>query len=549
MSNPSPANNSIVGQQSKRLACDRCRAQKLKCVRPDLSRMCHRCTTARTHCSFGTPRPPGRPPTVRRLTGEPVDNRMPTAATFRQSEFTPSNLPSDIQSNRSDDQNARRQTLPTTRNLMDVGSPVRARYQINNFDDEDLFDMLHDPGMVDFDTSTFGGSPVASTEALGSSWQQPPRQPSDAGGHPQFLPHANISETSVGPRSPQRADLTTHMTLNNTNTQINVASANTPQGRGQNATPIDSGQRMLFSELENLSASRLIGPTTPSFKPPSGNSAAARNQRMQQLMQLGTLMYELQNIHSQDEHAIRPISSDTFPTEFAGKVLQAAIAFLKSLRSFFSDDSSSASGSTSSMCRRGPPDLTDSGDGNFPPSFSPYRPSSNTTSRTSSVYASSSSTESSARRIYAADKPAILQLIACYLRLLQLYLLLYTTIYEYIRSTESDFRRRQPIWSDLSLGSAPLYPFADFQIKLVLQVAVHLLEETEAALGLSERCRVSKKSVAEGSGILGVNVTTHFVEMCMSELTTGAEEGRGAITRLRDIMGRLTGLLDGPVGF
>lgn len=147
----------------------------------------------------------------------------------------------------------------------------------------------------------------------------------------------------------------------------------------------------------------------------------------------------------------------------------------------------------------------------------------------------------------AAAKPTTLQLIANYMSLLQLYLLLYNAVYDYTRFTEADFRQSQPIWENLSIGDAPLYQFVDIQIKMVLQVAARLLEDIEATLGLPENCRVSKKSVVEGSGILGMNVTAHFIEMCMSEVTTAPEPGRGTVVRLRDIMSSLTSMLDGPI--
>ncbi|KAI0877519.1 hypothetical protein GGS24DRAFT_447381 [Hypoxylon argillaceum] len=48
-------------QQGRRLACDRCRGQKLKCERSDIPDCCQRCTKAGAQCSFGHALPPGRP--------------------------------------------------------------------------------------------------------------------------------------------------------------------------------------------------------------------------------------------------------------------------------------------------------------------------------------------------------------------------------------------------------------------------------------------------------------------------------------------------------
>lgn len=396
--------------------------------------------------------------------------------------------------------------------------------------------MLNDDVVMgDLDSSTFGAWSAATDKAIEhSSLRQTLEQPYDAGGDLTQLTNADISVPSAEPRmssQTQRPDLVIH-------------------------TALDKRQM-------NGSASNFNRPALQRFMPNSGklgDLAATKHPPalMQKLMQLGSVMYELQCIYSPDEHSSRPVttSSDTFPTELAGKVLRVAIEFLKSLRCFFfSDDSSSSPSNTSSTRRRGPSmsDLNDAEDRNYHSAMDPYRTFSDTVSRPLSTYTSSpsshASTEWPSRGVYAAAKPATLQLIANYLGLLQLYLLLYNAVYDYAQFTESDFRQSQPIWKDLTIGDAPLYQFADIQIKLVLQVAARLLEEIEAALGLTESCRVSKKSASEGSGILGRNVTAHFIEMCMSEVTTGPEPGRGTVVRLREIMHSLTNMLDAPVCF
>ena len=198
--------------------------------------------------------------------------------------------------------------------------------------------------------------------------------------------------------------------------------------------------------------------------------------------------------------------------------------------------------------------LGDVEDRNYSPGVGQYQAFPDAISRPSFAYTPSSSSlhtlaDWPSKRHLVADKPTTLQLIATYLGVLQLYLLLYNAVYDYARFTGSDFRQSQPIWKDLAIGDAPLCHFADIQIKMVLQVAARLLEDIEAALGLTENCRVSKKSVTEGSGILGMNVTAHFIEMCMSEVTTGPEPGKGTVAKLKEIMHCLMSMLDAPVSF
>ena len=459
---------------------------------------------------------------------------MPTTAIFRQSESTTSNLSLEPQPNRSDKHNIQRQTL--LNHSIDAAYPERVWSQAGNLDDEDFFNVLNDDTVMgDLDSSTFGTWSTAPDKAIeDSSPRQTIEQPSDAGGDLTHLTNANFSVTSAEPRmssQTHRPDLMAHTALDKRQVNGSASSSNRPAA--QIFTPT-------LGKLGDLAATQ---------HPPA---------LMQKLMQLGSVMYELQSIYSPDEHGSRPVtvSSDTFPIELAGKVLQVATEFLKSLRCFFSsDDSSSSSSNTSSIRRRGPSmsDLGDAEDRNYHRAVGQYQTFSDTMSRPLSAYTSSSSSHAStewpSRRILATAKSTTLQLIANYLGLLQLYLLLYNAVYDYARFTESDFRQSQPIWKDLTIGDAPLYQFADIQIKLVLQVAARLLEDIEAALGLTENCRVSKKSATEGSGILGMNVTAHFIEMCMSEVTTGPEPGRGTVARLRDIMHCLTNMLDSPVCF
>ena len=536
MSNQGTTNNSVDGQETRRLACDRCRSQKLKCVRTELSGTCQRCRTAKTSCSFGRPLPSGRPPTVGPFTRESgVNNRMPSTAIFRQSELTASILSPEPQPNPSDKHNNQRRT--SLNHPVDVVYAERPWSQSSNLDDDDFFNVLNDDTVMgDIDDSTFGiWSTAPDKPHEDSSPRQTIERPGHTGGNLTHLTNANISATSTDPHmlsQTHRPDMITHTTLDKRHVNGSTSSSK-----------------------------RSIAQVSTSASDKSWDSPATKHPPalMQKLMQLGSVMYELQSVYSPDEHGSRPETapSNTFPVELAGKVLQVATEFLKSLRCSFSpDDSSFSSSNTSSIRRRGPSmsDLGDIEDRNYPRGVGQYQAFPDTISHPSSAYTSSSSslhtpTDWPSRRVLAAAKPTTLQLIANYLGLLQLYLLLYNAVYDYARFTESDFRQSQPIWKDLTIGDAPLYHFADIQIKMVLQVAARLLEDIEAALGLTENCRVSKKSATEGSGILGMNVTAHFIEMCMSEVATGPEPGKGTVARLRDIMHCLMNILDAPVYF
>lgn len=276
------------------------------------------------------------------------------------------------------------------------------------------------------------------------------------------------------------------------------------------ASNIDTGKAQHWnmpvtrpSPIETLPSSST---TTVSTDSKDSYNPQRRATLMQRLMQAGVAMYEIQNTYS----SARSIPSETFPSELAGKVLNVAMEFLKTLLSFSDADSYTSTW---------------------------IQPSS-----------SLSSDSSTTRRTSITDKHTILQLIANYLLLLQLYLLLHQTIHEHVRQHEPDSCRLQPVWDDLSLGSTPLFQFPEFQIKMILQLAARLLEEIEVALGLAEGCRVSKKSENENGGILGINVTAQFIEMCTSEIATVTEpSGRGDVIRLQELMESLASALNGPI--
>ncbi|KAK3381176.1 hypothetical protein B0H63DRAFT_501859 [Podospora didyma] len=234
-------------------------------------------------------------------------------------------------------------------------------------------------------------------------------------------------------------------------------------------------------------------------------------------------MYELRIKYHDGHSELDP--PGLFPTHMSGEVLQAADDFLRLLRCFFMDEQS----------------------GSSTPTLQVSHPSART------AFTSSLAPEPTRRVVtYTADRPAALTLIACYRRLLDLYLLYYQAVYQYVRDTEPVWRRNQPIWKDLNVGGAPLREFGDLHIKLVIQAAARTLEDVESALGLSEGCRVSRKSAVEGdlgsgNGVLGTVVTSRFVEQCIAEGTTGgSEQGPGIIALIREMAASLAAVLDAP---
>ena len=76
-SNPQSTANTATSSsslQGRRAACDRCRGQKLRCIREDRNGECVRCTTAGTTCRFSLSMRTGRPPNISN-TASPTQRR------------------------------------------------------------------------------------------------------------------------------------------------------------------------------------------------------------------------------------------------------------------------------------------------------------------------------------------------------------------------------------------------------------------------------------------------------------------------------------------
>lgn len=464
--------------QGDHLACYRCKAQRLKCVRPYPSQRCRRCIGTNAACKFGSPARSGRsspggiPPSFPTRPISPPPSRNNPRHNF-QSIANGSGI-----SHGRDNQSGR---------VLDVDPRLTTGRDglMETLDDDEFISMFCNPGHP-----TNGYEPTGILEDRTDS-------------------QGMVSGRTHGP--------------------------------------------MHSIPVTGLPSSMSTGSTTAAgvnrdFVPSSGSCAMSQRQRMQRLMHLGAVMYDLQETYSSQGTSPSSGSSGGFPADFAGEVLRTAKAFLESLQSFSSPpDSRRSSRAPSIHERMGPPVHLQR---EYPGLAHPFGA---THSRLSSAHGPSSSSSidslTGTRSIGAADKPVSLQIIACYLRLLQLYLLLYHDIMNHVRRTGSGMQARLPIWNNLQIGGVSLDAFSDCQFQLVLQVAEHFLYEIESTLGLAEGCRVSKPSVVEGNGILNTNVSSHFIEMCMYESTSGAEDCQGTVAGLREIMTVLAGLLDRPVWF
>ena len=93
------------------------------------------------------------------------------------------------------------------------------------------------------------------------------------------------------------------------------------------------------------------------------------------------------------------------------------------------------------------------------------------------------------------NTPTILQLLSCYIRLLSLHAKLYGTVRMYLTKTMGPLNSASqttlpPLFPSLAIGSVSLAGYAGFQYRLLLQVCLHTLGRAEALMGLPDQFRL-----------------------------------------------------------
>ncbi|EAW07073.1 Zn(II)2Cys6 transcription factor domain-containing protein [Aspergillus clavatus NRRL 1] len=109
---------------------------------------------------------------------------------------------------------------------------------------------------------------------------------------------------------------------------------------------------------------------------------------------------------------------------------------------------------------------------------------------------------------------------------------------------------RPPLFKDLQIGGVSLEDFHPFQVKFVLQIVVHILGEIEFSLGLPAAYRVSKELDDEEPGILGSSISPQLLKTVMQDQTSsfGRVGGESSIVlAMRERLSQLRKLLRGSI--
>ena len=147
------------------------------------------------------------------------------------------------------------------------------------------------------------------------------------------------------------------------------------------------------------------------------------------------------------------------------------------------------------------------------------------------------------------DMATILQLLTCYIHILHLHSIMHARILDYLvaflqhntQNVNVDFV--PPIFPDMQVGGVSLDRFGTFQVKLLLEVSVHVLGEIETALGLPKEFRVGK-SKGRKRGVLGASVSAEFVKCLMDEGTWRGKKVESVREQLGNLRRVLTRAID-----
>lgn len=154
------------------------------------------------------------------------------------------------------------------------------------------------------------------------------------------------------------------------------------------------------------------------------------------------------------------------------------------------------------------------------------------------------------------DVTASLQLLTCYIRLLQLHSTLYKRILAEITMDDSqaDSDNIPLLFPSLHVGDFSLAPFAKLQVKFLVQVVVHTLGRVENLLGLPAGHRVSRHTGESENatdqkdarrGILEASVSTRLIQTVLQEASSaGKHPIQGTLDLLASLKERLRATID-----
>ncbi|KAL6715428.1 hypothetical protein ACLMJK_006389 [Lecanora helva] len=542
-------------QQGKRAACDRCRGQKLRCLREpqagnDVAEKCIRCNTARAVCSFSQSKRAGRPP---------------ASAIANSAERKPKGKPASSKKKQSGS------NQKFYEHKVEIHEEEKGTEPANTADD-----LISKPFTNSYTNNTTW-DPVIDAHCMeeGSVPSCDHGEHSNLTSLDYFSQDYNWSFPSTSSssqfRQPKPPDFASASTIAQFETPYDFMSD--PISSILSTTALEPPQMgmHMFGEAEP-GGLRTVHPSTDSTIHPCVNSEFAiaasmsnnpgHDRRTQELSELGA------SLNSQVmafERSRRVYNSDRLATiieKLVQDVVKSSTTFLNLLTSLYPSSTQSRPTSKSSMLN--------TTDEEFSPSetsiFSEFSDLTTNTTATSTSSLSeqwsspvmvsntlrneitANQTEPTAPVV--ADMSTVIQLLTCYIRILRLHDILYTQIHEcfnvYITSPNDS---GLPVFPSIELCGLSMDSFPNLQMRLLLQIAAYLLGEIEKLLGPPAGYRISKKNMHDHWGILEASIGAQYVEVLMEESTRTSTAGTGEdmFQRVRETLASLRVSLKGTI--
>ena len=576
---PTTSSSSLQG---RRAACDRCRGQKLRCIREDQNGECVRCTTAGTTCRFSLSMRTGRPPNISNSTS-PTERRgkqKPAQGGPKSKVSNPSGKANDHHGSESVTRSPRRSFgdgdgdggMDTAHRYSSTGELVIGPSHALSMHNPLAFSTFPESsgGMPTF----YAGEDLVNLEKFGSdfdwSFSQVPTLSKDIPipasspvGRDQRALHAGQGQNEMLQNELQMSE--SPSCVGNTTILFDPASRNL-----ESQVEIAGDTRGMEEDLIDFSmgdwdesdcGGKLSSEDTNSML--SGNEAQHR--RMQEISELTMSLYSLittvdsrQNPQTATKTTPSPLANN-LQDPFVGSVLKYSMAFLRILRSFHPSTAPSLLTRPLTQCSALGSSDSDGSASDSASVFSDF-------TRTCGAHKKRSRQDSSLRRHHSvasrsafsngngshsrpvsADVTTVFQLLTCYIRIIHLHSILYARILDHLLTSlpsrshnnnrkkfaspqhqqQQQQQQKQkleeqqppPLFPGMQVDGVSLDDFSVFQIKLMLQINTHVLGEIEMALGLPDGFRISGRTPGM-TGVLEMSVSVQFIEATMCEIET-----------------------------
>ena len=598
-------------QPSKRGACDRCRGQKLRCLRDDQSQdgsqtPCLRCAKAGATCSYGIAKRAGRPPAShvshahapssqqqrkesrRERTKESGRASKPVLNTnghqltsffdpqadgelFRYGADGPASgrlLQENTQSTPNQETEEETETLET--------SPV------DELSPDPLYDPISHLAGADHHFAAYSGSSNATlswpdenlsafyNNNAGQALSLEPFGPKYSWAfhtyhaHPMDIqmPAALAMNSDAQPKDTGASSYGTPPQTYPTNAQMSVAS--------DEVMDIDFPNRSALSEP--FSPMKAVQARPELVRDRDRNRASEneggdnfddgtlsineiQHRRMQQLSELAMDLFAqlAANDPENDRQRASNATATVFQDQLVGSVLKSSNTFLSLLTSF----STPTTPSTPTFPHAPPTSPIMQNDSPCSSSYSRASASASTSDQDDSTMDEPGQNAhcklpngsfDDSKPPPPTDMTTVLQLLTCYLRIIHLHSIMHIRLLDYLLAFFPHTNRHgvpiPPVFPGMQIGGVSLDRFGPFQVKLLLQISIHVLGEIELALGLPEEFMIGKiKRKREGRGLLEASVSGGFVKRLMKE-----EAWRGKkVDFVRERLGNLKRVLKGAI--